>query len=72
MLDINGQPRYTINESSQTLAIVRRFGGMIPIVGDIIELIVMFFKYHFNVTDATSRQVVGKYQKTKLFGDPSA
>lgn len=29
----------------------------------------MFFKYHFNVTDATSRQVVGKYQKTKLFRD---
>lgn len=58
----------SIRESSQFLALLRRFGGFIPVVGDIIDLVVLFFKYHFVFTDA-NQQEVGRYQKTTLFRD---
>jgi hypothetical protein len=42
---------------------------MIPILGDVIDLIVSFFRYHFVFADAQNGQPVGRYQKTTLFRD---
>ena len=69
ILDSNDQPNITIAENSLTLALFRRFAGFLPIVGDIVELIVLFLRYHFTFTDAATGQQVGKYQKTTLFRD---
>ena len=62
------QPLYTITESNQLLAALRRFIGWVPFVGDIFELIIMFFRYHFVFLD-TSGNEQGKYLKTTLFRD---
>lgn len=69
ILDANGNERFIVRESDKTLALLRRFGGMIPIVGDLIELIVVFMKYHFVFVDISTNQIVGVYQKTTLFRD---
>jgi uncharacterized protein YxjI len=61
--------KLVISESSEFLAIMRRFGGMIPIVGGIIDLAVVFFKYHFVLTDPAANQIVGRYEKTTLIRD---
>lgn len=65
----NDQPTLIVSESSKLLALVRRFGGFIPFIGDIIDLIVLFFRYHFVFKDTNTAQHVGRYQKTKLFLD---
>lgn len=57
-----------VAESNVALAVIRRFAGWIPVIGELIDILVMFFRYHFNFIDA-SGQVVGKYQKTTLFRD---
>lgn len=69
IFDAYGNEVFLVRESNATLAALRRFGGMIPIVGDIIELVVMFLKYHFIFIDISTNQVVGTYQKTTLFRD---
>ncbi len=63
------EPTFTLNESSHALAAIRRFGGLIPIVGDIIDIVVLFLRYHFVFRDATTGEEVGRYQKTTLFRD---
>lgn len=69
ILDKDGNERYIVKESSMALALLRRFVGMLPIVGDLAEIIVMFFKYHFVFIDIQTSQVVGMYQKTTLMRD---
>lgn len=69
ILDDNGDVKFVIKESNQTLAILRRFTGFIPFVGDIAELILLFFRYHFVFIDPKTDEIVGKYQKTTLFRD---
>jgi hypothetical protein len=69
IFDQAGQPRIVVSESNQVLAIVRRFGGLIPFIGTIIELMLPFFKYHFVLTDLQTAQPVGRYQKTTLIRD---
>jgi hypothetical protein len=69
ILGENDAPSLTIAENSLTLALFRRFAGFLPIVGDIAELVVLFLRYHFVFSDATTGQEVGKYQKTTLFRD---
>lgn len=68
ILDANGNPMVTVTESNPTLAAFRRFAGFIPIVGDITELVLLFFKYHFVIMDA-NQGVHGTYAKTTLFRD---
>lgn len=68
IIDNNDVATLTIKESNQFLAAIRRFGGWIPLLGDIIELIVLFFRYHFVFIDQNETQV-GKYTKTTLFRD---
>lgn len=68
ILDAKDQPIMTIAESDALLAILRRFGGYIPFVGFVFEIITAFLKYHFSVVD-TSGNEVGKYTKTTLIKD---
>jgi uncharacterized protein YxjI len=67
--DADGQSTMEVRESNMALALARRFIGLIPIIGDIFEIIVMLLKYHFVFTDSKSGAVVGRYQKTTLFRD---
>jgi len=69
ILDSDDQPAITISESNQALAVFRRIGGLIPIIGEIIDLIVALMKYHFIFKEAPNGNPVGKYQKTTLFRD---
>jgi uncharacterized protein YxjI len=69
VMDASGTELFTVRESNEVLAVLRRFGGWIPIVGDIMEIVILFFKYHFVFIDSATGQEVGKYQKTTLFRD---
>jgi hypothetical protein len=67
--DTQSQDRLVVAESNTALALLRRFGGLIPFVGNIIELLTLLLRYHFDFTDPHSNQIVGRYQKTTLFRD---
>lgn len=68
ILDSDDQPMLTISENNQALAIIRRFGGWIPIIGELIEIVTAFLRYHFafKTPDGTE---VGMYRKTTIFFD---
>lgn len=68
ILDADGTVVFGVSESNKTLAALRRYAGFIPYVGDLFELVLVFFRYHFDFVDATGA-TVGKYQKTTLFRD---
>ncbi|MCA0228065.1 hypothetical protein LCH21_01245 [Patescibacteria group bacterium] len=69
VFDADGSERFEVKESNQILAIVRRFGGELPIIGLFVEIATAFFKYHFVFIDSSSGQVVGAYRKTTLLRD---
>jgi uncharacterized protein YxjI len=69
ILNADGQPQMTVAENSLTLALFRRFAGFIPIIGDLVEIVSLFLRYHFSFVDNTSNQEVGIYKKTTLFRD---
>lgn len=69
ILDQDGNTIMTVRESNKNLAILRRFAGFIPLIGDLIELVLPFFRYHFEFVDTKSGMIVGQYKKTKLFRD---
>ncbi len=69
ILDAAGNPHITVSESNQTLAIIRRVAGYVPIIGGILDLAVTFFKYHFVLKDAQTGAELGRYEKTTLFRD---
>ena len=69
ILDTQDKPLLDLRENSQWLASLRRFGSLIPYIGDFIDIIVGFFRYHFVITDEATGQAVGRYQKTTLFRD---
>lgn len=69
ILGQNDIPSLTVAESNQALAVVRRYGSFIPIVGDIIELVTAFLKYHFVFKIPGAETVHGTYVKTTLFRD---
>lgn len=60
--------KYIVTESSQLLAALRRFVGWIPFIGEILELIILLFRYHFIFLDMDEKEQ-GKYVKTTLFRD---
>ena len=68
LMDKDESQTYTVTESNAVLAILRRFVGWIPFVGDIFELIILFFRYHFVFLDDSGNEK-GKYVKTTLFRD---
>lgn len=69
LMDKDGNELIEVSENSMFLAFIRRFGGWIPVVGDIIDIVVMFLRYHFKFVDLKSGEEVGTYQKTTLFRD---
>lgn len=69
ILDAAGNEKYIVKESSIGLALLRRFGGDLPLIGGVIELIVLFLKYHFVFVDITTNEIVGTYTKTTLIRD---
>lgn len=69
VLNAESQPLLMLRESNQLLAVMRRFGGFIPIIGDIIEILTVLLKYHFVISRLDTGEVVGTYQKTTLFRD---
>lgn len=69
ILNASDKATLTITESSTALAVIRRYGGFIPILGDVINLITSFLRYHFVFSDIETGQEVGRYQKTTLFRD---
>ena len=69
VLDAQGNELLMVRESNQVLAALRRFIGNIPLVGDLAEIVILFFKYHFEFIDLRTNQVVATYQKTTLIRD---
>lgn len=69
ILDNNGNTALIVTESNEFLAAFRRFAGFLPVVGDLAELIALFFKYHFSVLDPRLNAEIGKHEKTTLFRD---
>lgn len=69
ILDEQGRPKLQVTENSLTLALFRRFGGFIPFVGNIVDILVLFLRYHFTFIDMGTNQEVGEYKKTTLFRD---
>lgn len=66
--DKEGNVRMTASETNQTLAVLRRYAGYVPIIGDIFDLVLIFFKYHFTF-HTNDNQAVGMYKKTTLLRD---
>lgn len=69
VFDTEGNERFLVKESNMMLALLRRFGGELPIIGIVIDMIVMFLKYHFVFIDVRTGQEVGAYRKTTLIRD---
>lgn len=69
ILDAKDNARLRVNESSNVLAILRRTLDLVPFIGEILDIIIAFFRYHFVFTDTASSQIVGRYRKTTLFRD---
>jgi uncharacterized protein YxjI len=59
----------TVTESNRLLAFLRRYVGVIPIVGQFVDIVLAFFKYHFVFLDPADRKEVGRFQKTAIFTD---
>ncbi len=69
VLSRDGVPSLVVSESNPTLAVIRRYGGYIPLVGGIVELVTAFLKYHFVFKQSGNEAVQGTYIKTTLFRD---
>jgi uncharacterized protein YxjI len=69
ILGLDNQVKITISESNQVLAIMRRLVGFVPIIGGLLELAALLFRYHFVFTRAHDNQLIGRYQKTTLLRD---
>lgn len=69
ILDADGTERLMIRESNQTLAVLRRFLAFIPIVGELAEIVLLFFRYHFVFIDLATGHTVGTYRKTTMLRD---
>jgi uncharacterized protein YxjI len=68
ILDSTNQPILTISETNSVIAVLRRFIGFVPIIGDALDIILIFIKYHFSFKKPGG-MVVGIYKKTTLFRD---
>jgi uncharacterized protein YxjI len=69
ILDSQDQPMLIVDESNKLLAALRRFAGFIPFVGEFIDILTGFIKYHFDFKTSETAEPIGKYQKTTLFRD---
>jgi hypothetical protein len=70
ILDTGDKVLLKIAESNKALAIFRRICGLVPYVGDLLELFMAFLvKYHFDFIDVSTGLPIGKYYKTAMFHD---
>lgn len=69
ILDENDASSLIVSESNQALAVIRRYAGFIPIIGELVDIIAALFKYHFVFKKPGSEQARGMYIKTTLFRD---
>ena len=69
LMDANGTELFRVQESNVAIAVLRRFIGFVPLIGDLLDIAMNFFKYHFSFTDINGDQEVGQYKKTTLFRD---
>ena len=69
LIDKNGTELFRVKESNVTIAVLRRFIGFVPLVGDLLDLAMNFFKYHFSFTNLSDDIEIGQYKKTTLFRD---
>lgn len=68
ILNSEGTTALTVNESNQAIAVLRRYVGFVPLIGDVLDLILAFIKYHFSFRTPAGEEV-GQYKKTTLFVD---
>lgn len=69
VMSADGTEIFEVAESSKFLALLRRFGGLLPIVGGVAEILALVLRYHFVFKDVTTGEVVGTYTKMTLFRD---
>lgn len=69
LMNADGSEVFRVKESNEALAVLRRFLGFVPFVGDILDIIMNFFKYHFSFIDLSTGQETGQYTKVTLFRD---
>ena len=69
IMDADDKELFMVKESNMAVAVARRFIGAIPGIGDLLDLLMNFIKYHFVITDASTNEQVGKHQKVALFRD---
>lgn len=69
LMDANGTELLQVKESNVAIAVLRRFIGFVPLIGDLLDIAMNFFRYHFSFVDLTTQQEVGQYKKTTLFRD---
>lgn len=69
LMSADGTELYRVKESNEVIAVLRRFIGFVPLVGDLLDIVMNFFKYHFSFVDLQSNQEIGQYKKTTLFRD---
>ncbi|MBC7512064.1 hypothetical protein H7142_00170 [Candidatus Saccharibacteria bacterium] len=69
LMNADGTELFRVKESNETIAILRRFIGFIPLVGELLEIIMLFFRYHFSFIDLQTNTEVGQYKKITLLRD---
>lgn len=69
ILGADDTPLYTVRESNAFVAAFRRFAGAIPLVGEIMELVFAFIRYHFEFIEISTSKNRGMYKKTTIFRD---
>jgi uncharacterized protein YxjI len=65
VMDKEGNERFEVSEKNVFLAVVRRVGEMIPVVGDLVKL----FRYHYKVVYLSTRKQVVINKNTTLIRD---
>lgn len=69
LMNADGTELYRVKESNEVIAVLRRFIGFVPLIGDLLDIVMNFFRYHFSFIDMQSNQEIGQYKKTTLFRD---
>jgi hypothetical protein len=69
LMDGNGKELFRVKESNEVIAVLRRFIGFVPLIGDLLDILMNFFKYHFSFIDLQANVEIGQYKKTTLFRD---
>jgi uncharacterized protein YxjI len=69
IMDTAGNQLFVVQENNMVLAVLRRFISFVPYFGDILEIVIKFFKYHFQFMDEATNTEVGMYEKITLIRD---